>query len=61
MFRGLEGPNNAEINKRTRVQPVPTKAETGPQTRQLKEAGASTYSDKVVTRGDVTDGRKASN
>lgn len=61
MFRGLEGLNNAEINKRTRVQPVPNKTEAGPQTRQLKEAGASTYSDKVVTRSDVTEGRKASN
>lgn len=61
MFRGNEGIDNVEINRRTRVQQVPPKIEMGPQTQQLREAGVSTSSDRFVMSTDFTESREDSN
>lgn len=54
-FRELEAQNNAENSKRTREQVATNKIEGRPQTRQLREAGAATYTDKVVMSNPKTE------
>lgn len=41
-------PNGVELQKTAQNEPTPAKSEGRPQTRQLKEAGASTFSQSVV-------------
>jgi hypothetical protein len=53
-FSDVEAPNNAELNKKTRTTLSQNKVENKPQTRQTREAGASTYSDKVIISNSKT-------
>lgn len=53
-FSDVEASNNAELNKRTRTIQSQNKAENKPQTRQTREAGASTYSDDVIINNSKT-------
>lgn len=54
LFRILDDKNNDEVNTRAKTQTSATKYEGGMQTRQLKEAGVSTTSNRIITRGDKT-------
>lgn len=47
-FSDVEAPSNAELNKKTRMAQSQNKVENKPQTRQTREAGASTFSDNVI-------------
>ena len=47
-FSGIEPDNKAEVHKRTRTATAAEPVANRPQTRQLKEAGVSTHSNKVV-------------
>lgn len=52
-FSGIEPDNKSEVHKRTRGAPAPEGPTHRPQTRQLKEAGASTHNDQVVIKSSV--------
>ena len=53
-FSGIEADNSVEVHKRTRLVAVTNSLDNRPQTRQLKEAGASTYSDDVIVNKSET-------
>jgi hypothetical protein len=50
IFRSVRDQNNAEISKTARVQAPATRKDSGMQTRQLREAGISTNSDRIILR-----------